>query len=148
MGQTTDQIEAHIHNQREELGSNFHDLEHEVKAMTDWKRHFQNNPMKMLGVAFGGGILLASMIGGSKGRRRRSDFSAHPGTSEPHAATERQKYHALETWDNIKGALIGVAATRFKEFVSEMVPGFREHYKKGDQNLPASSPSNISPSHM
>jgi hypothetical protein len=31
-------------------------------------------------------------------------------------------------WDNIKGALIGVAATRFKEFVGEVVPGFHEQF--------------------
>ena len=33
----------------------------------------------------------------------------------------------LETWDAIKAALIGVAATKFKGMVDEVVPGFSDH---------------------
>jgi Protein of unknown function (DUF3618) len=55
MGQTTNQIEAHIEDTREHLGSNLHELEQKVKSVTDWKQHFQTNPITMLGVAFGGG---------------------------------------------------------------------------------------------
>lgn len=133
MGQTTNQIEAHIDHTRQELGSNFHELEYEVKAMTDWRQHFRKNPKAMLGLAFGGGILLASAISRPRGRRRRS-LSSYAGEAEPHAATDHQKYKALETWDNIKGALIGVAATRFKDFVGEFVPGFHEQYQKTQAN--------------
>jgi hypothetical protein len=125
MGQTTHQIEAHIEGTRKDLGSNLHELERKVKSVTDWKQHFQSNPMTMLGVAFGGGILLATMLGGRKNRRGEPSFSSH---AEPHAETEQQKHKALETWDNIKGALIGVAATRFKDFVGEIVPGFQEQF--------------------
>ena len=42
MGQTTHQIEAHIENTREDLGSDLHELERKVKDVTDWKQHFQN----------------------------------------------------------------------------------------------------------
>ena len=51
MGQTTHQIEAHIEDTREDLGSNLHELELKVKSVTDWKQHFRTNPMTMLGVA-------------------------------------------------------------------------------------------------
>ena len=44
------------------------------------------------------------------------------------AVTDRQQHRALETWDNIKGALFGVAATPFKDFVGEVVPGFHEQF--------------------
>ena len=70
MGEATSQIEAHIENTREELGSNLQELEQKVKSVTDWKHHFQKNPMTLLGVAFGGGILLANMLGGRKNSRR------------------------------------------------------------------------------
>ncbi len=130
MGQATSQIEAHIENTRADLGSNLHELEQKVKSATDWKQHFQTNPMTMLGVAFGGGILLATMMGGRKSRRGDRGFASHAGGSEPHAGTDHQKHKALETWDNIKGALIGVAATRFKDFVGEIVPGFQDQYRK------------------
>ena len=61
MGQTTRQIEAHIEDTREDLGANLNELEQKVKSVTDWKQQFRSNPMTMLGVAFGGGILLATM---------------------------------------------------------------------------------------
>ena len=132
MGQTTHQIEAHIENTREDLGSNLHELERKVKSVTDWKQYFQTNPMTMLGVAFGGGILLATMLGGRKNRHGEG-FSRLASGSEPHTGTDAQKYKALETWDNIKGALIGVAATRFKDFVGEVVPGFHEQFQRTEE---------------
>jgi len=128
MGQTTDQIERHIEDTRGALGSNLQELEHKVKSVTDWKQHFQNNPMTMLGAAFGGGILLATMLGTKHGSRRGNDSASHVGT-------DLQKNKAMETWDNIKGALIGVAATRFKDFVGEVVPGFQEHFQQTEEKL-------------
>lgn len=136
MGQTTNQIEAHIEYTRGELGANLKELEQKFQTATDWKRHFQNNPMAMLGVAFGGGILLASMLGGRKSRNGGRSYTA-PAASEPHAGTNHQKHKALETWDNIKGALIGVAATRFKDFVGEVVPGFQEQFQRTEQKAKA-----------
>jgi hypothetical protein len=132
MGQTTNQIEAHIENKREELGANLKEFEKKVKSVTDWKHHFETNAMTMLGVAFGGGVLMASMLSGGKrrGGRRSSYNYTPPNTPEPHAGSDLQKNKALETWDNIKGALIGVAATRFKDFVGEVVPGFQEQFQK------------------
>ena len=75
MGQATSQIEAHIEDTRADLGSNLQELEQKVKSVTDWKQHFQKNPMTLLGVAFGGGILLATMLGGGKSRRGTRRFS-------------------------------------------------------------------------
>ena len=140
MGQTTHQIEAHIEDTRKDLGSNLHELEQKVKSVTDWKQHFQSNPMTMLGVAFGGGILLATMLGGRKNRRGERGFSSHATGSEPHARTDHQKHEALETWDNIKGALIGVAATRFKDFIGEAVPGFHEQFQRTEKRAEAIQP--------
>lgn len=139
MGQTTHQIEAHIEDTREDLGSNLHELEQKVKSVTDWKQHFRTSPMTMLGVAFGGGILLATMLGGRK-NRRGDRFSSHATDYEPHAGIDHQKHKALETWDNIKGALIGVAATRFKDFVGEVVPGFHEQFQHTEEKTEAIRP--------
>jgi hypothetical protein len=94
-----------------------------------------------MGVAFGGGILLATMLGGRKSRRGERGFSSLSAAgSEPHAATDHQKHKALETWDNIKGALIGVAATRFKDFVGEVVPGFHEQFQRTEEKAKAIQP--------
>ena len=141
MGETTNQIENYIDSKRDDLGSNFQELEQKVKSVTDWRQQFQKNPMTMVAVAFGGGILLASVMGGGKGRSSgRSD--------RPHASTDQQSHKALETWDNIKGALIGVAASRFKDFVGEIVPGFQDQFQSTDKtkaSLPSGTPAASSP---
>ena len=136
MGQTTNQIEAHIESTRDALGANLKELEQKVHTATDWKHHFQKNPMTMLGVAFGGGILLASMLAGRKSVRGGRSYTS-PSPSDPRAGADHQKHKALETWDNIKGALIGVAATRFKDFVGEVVPGFHEQFQRTEEKAKA-----------
>jgi len=147
MGETTDQIAAHIEDARENLGSNLDELEHKVRSVADWKHHFQTKPLTMLGMAFGGGIVLAAMVGGRK-KRRQDGFSRYasgadpqPGTAYYQAGTEYQKHQALETWDNIKGALIGVAAARFKDFVGEVVPGFHEQFQRTEEKAALASPA-------
>jgi hypothetical protein len=139
MGETTNQIESYIENKREDLGSNLAELESKVKSITDWREQFRSNPMTMVGVAFGGGVLLASMLGGKS--RRRSGSRQINDTPVPHAGTDRQTNMALETWDNIKGALIGVAATKFKDFVGEFVPGFHDQFRKTEGMKSPSAPS-------
>ena len=129
MGQTTHQIEAHIEDMREDLGSNLHELERKVKSVTDWREHFQTSPMTMLSVAFGGGVLLATMLGGRTNTPRNRP-SGHVSDSRAYAGTDHHKHKVLETWDNIKSALIGVAATRFTDCVGEVVPGFHEQFQQ------------------
>jgi hypothetical protein len=137
MGERTDQIETHIEQTRETLGSNLHELERKIKDATDWRQQFQKNPITLIGVAFGGGVLLASMLGRQK---RRRYISEPPRTLEPHAGSDHQKSKALETWDNIKGALIGVAAAQFKDYVGQIIPGFHEQFDKA-QRKNAQEPS-------
>ncbi len=148
MGETASQIENFIENKREDLGANLAELQNKVKSATDWRGQFRNNPMMMVGVAFGGGILLSSLMGGGRSRHRSSGSGRHfnegsssSSSSTPHAGTERQAHQAFETWDNIKGALIGVAATRFKDYVGEFIPGFHEQFRKTEMMKGSSSSS-------
>jgi hypothetical protein len=59
MGKTPDQIETQIETKRGDLRSNLEELEDKVKSVTDWRQQFRSNPGLMLGLAFGGGMLLA-----------------------------------------------------------------------------------------
>ena len=130
MGQTTDQIEAHIRETRDDLGANLNELEQKVKSATDWKQQFRSHPMTMLGVAFGGGVVLASMLGG---RSNRTSLNQASGSSEPlRPWTRGTKHEVLENLDSIKSALVGAAATRFKDVLGEVVPGFTEHLAKAE----------------
>ena len=141
MGKTAHQIENHIAHTRDQLDSNIHELENKVKSATDWKTHVRTNPMPMIGVAFGCGVLIAAVLGKGQHHRSYTGSADHAGRSR--AETNPPKNQALETWDNIKGALIGVAATRFKDFVGDVVPGFSEHFQRtatqAKEGLPATS---------
>jgi hypothetical protein len=130
MVETTHQIETYIEKTREDLGSNVRELEHKIKSVTDWRQQFQKHPMTLVAVAFGGGIVLAGMLGGPRRRHRVASLGDSSAGNTVQSGTDRQKHQALETWDNIKGALIGVAATRFKDFVADIVPGFHEQFQK------------------
>lgn len=141
MGETTNQIESYIEDKREDLGSNLQELEQKVKSATDWRQQFQKNPMTMVALAFGGGVLLASMTGG---RTRHSRLGSSSESQTPRSGTEHQAHKALETWDNIKGALIGVAASQFKDFVGEIVPGFQEQFRRTEDGK--SSPTSAAAS--
>jgi hypothetical protein len=106
-------------------------LERKVKSVTDWKHYYAKSPMMMIGVAFGAGVLLAAMAGTKSYRpRRRFVNSRNLEPQELVSGAERPTSKAMETWENIKGALVGVAATRVKDYVGEIVPGFQEHYER------------------
>ena len=70
MGERTDQIEHQINRTRGELNENFSELEQKVKSAFDWRTQFEERPMTLLAIAFGGG-LLASAILPSRGSRRK-----------------------------------------------------------------------------
>jgi len=92
-------------------------------------------------VAFGGGVLLATILGGHRTRHGERTQSSDSYGSGSRAGTADQKYKALQTWDNIKGALVGVVATRFKDFVRDIIPGFHEHFQRAEDNAKPVEPS-------
>ena len=136
-------IKRSIDVQRDNLGRDIQELEDRVRTTFDWRAQFQKNPMTMIGAAFGGGVLLAVLLGNRRRGRGRSPYAESPGRSEHvdfstreherHPGTTYQRQKALDTWDNIKGALIGVAATRFRSLLGEAIPGFTEQYKKTER---------------
>lgn len=133
MGQTVEQIEAHIDNTRERLGANFQELERRVDAVTDLRGHFEARPFTILGVAFAGGVLLAAMSGRGS-RRPTRPIEARPRAS--YIGTS-QKHQALEVWDTIKGAAIGLAATRLRTYIDELLPGFDEQFQRAESRTAA-----------
>ena len=65
MGETTGEIEAHIQSKRQDLRSNLEELEKRVKAATDWRRYYRKYTGAMVAAAFGAGVLVAALVGGS-----------------------------------------------------------------------------------
>jgi hypothetical protein len=130
MGERSDQITRKIEQTRGELGANLNELEHKVRDVTDWRKQVQTSPLTMIGIAFGGGVLLSRVLGGSsRGRRhyrlRDAGDNGEVRSSKANAATD--------VWDNIKGALFGVAAGKVQDFLRSAVPGFHAEYSKAER---------------
>lgn len=136
MGETSDQIERHIQETRNDLSNNFNELEEKVRTAVDWRAQFEERPGMMLGLAFGGGVLLSALLPSLRSRRRSSEpqwdasanhevpnFSSNSGTQ-----SEDKINRALETWGALKGALVGVAASKLSDFVEDMLPGFKQEF--------------------
>jgi hypothetical protein len=120
MDRTTNQIEAHIQQTRGDLTSNFQELEDRMKSVVDWKQHYQKNPTPLLVASFGGGMVLAMMFG--RGNTNKYSSAPQPGV--------RRGNTGVDAWDNIKNALIGVAVTRFTDFLGEIIPGFQKQFER------------------
>lgn len=138
MGETTDQIERHISEQRNELDDNIHELQRKVKTAFDWRAQMQERPMTMLSAAFGGGLLLSLLFGGRSSRR-----TYETKWSSPARSSDWETQGAPSTWDNIRGAALAVAGTKLGAVLEEFLPGFQEQYRKKQQErLPRTSRPN------
>jgi len=142
MDEKSDQILNHIESQRDELGRNLNELESRVKRSTDWRAHWEDNPMLLIGAALGGGVLLGAMLGGksssssssSSAPRYSSPASSSYSASEGYAsglmsspATSQARKHASETIDKIKAALIAFGTVKAKDFLASTIPGLEQH---------------------
>lgn len=115
MGQTSDEIETHIRNTREDLRANLDELEGRVKSAVDWRERFRRNPALSMGVALAGGFLLAGLTTRTRGRVR-------PRHEEAAEAAPRRR-HLQHVWDNMQSTLIGVAASRATDLLTEFLLG-------------------------
>jgi hypothetical protein len=152
MGDTSDQIERHIQETRNDLSDNFNELEEKVRTAVDWRAQCEERPMTMMALAFGGGILLSALLPSRRSPRRRSLASSANTSSDQHtsdSSKSRNEYNdnassTLETWDAVKGALVGVATTKLSGFLEDVLPGFTQEFFKaqGGKNSGRSDPPN------
>jgi hypothetical protein len=137
MDETPREIEAHIDRTRERLGSHLMELEHRVEAATDWREHFRARPGFFLGAAFVGGATLAVALHARSQQPVADDAEIRRFADDPNSA----RAQVLELWNILKGALIGVASTRIKDYLGEVMPGFDEHYRRAEQRTLMSDPA-------
>jgi uncharacterized protein DUF3618 len=130
MDQAVHQIETQIDRTRQRLGTNLRELEDRVDAATDWREHFRTRPYAFLGMATAGGVLLAAALRPTSPHRVR-------GSGEPSRRLGRTgaeaRAQAVELWDSITNALLGVATTRIKAYIGELIPGFEEQFRRSQQ---------------
>jgi len=155
MADQTDQLQQHIESKRNELGHNIDELEKKVKKAADWHTYFEEYPMTAIGVAFGGGILLAMLVGDRSRRSYRptdedraweASELRRPIRDQRVLGETREKFS--ETIDTVKGALIGLATSKVRDMLSDAMPGFREQYENAERSRdrgPAGRPSDQKP---
>jgi hypothetical protein len=124
MDRATDEIKQHIYREREVLRSNLEELEDRVRGVVDWRRHFRSNPALWLGCALAGGLLIALAAPRSEGASRPLAYRRE---TEPFIGySDHRQREISRAWRTIESALIGVAATKLKEMLVRVLPGFRE----------------------
>ena len=126
MAQEPVKIKEHIEAEREQLGRDFEEIEHRMKTAADWRYWYERNTVAMLGAAAAGGFLLANYLGRNSTPRSLSNRSSVWKTP--------QMRRIGETLDNTLSALIGVGTAKLRDAVSEVVPGFQEHFNEAQHS--------------
>ena len=149
MGETPDQIERHIYEKRNELGENINELQQKVKTAVDWRAQFDQRPLVMVGIAFGGGLLLSMLIGGrnsdrASSRRSRNRWRRESQGEDYRSRPEREQWEEKRStaWDSIRDAVIAVAGSKLSSLIEGVVPGFAEQYKRRQTERRSPSPHN------
>lgn len=114
------EIERELSQERTALGQNVAELEHRAKDAVDWRKQFDKSPGLLLGLAFGGGLLLAGLGSSSSSSDDTPRDTVRP--SRASAGLER-----------IAAALIAAGATRAVRYLGERVPGFRDEIETATQ---------------
>jgi hypothetical protein len=137
MDEKPDQIMNHIESQRNELGRNLNELETRVRRTTDWRVQFDRNPMLMMGVALGGGLLLGTITGSSRksGRSSWSSSAKSYGTSNVSSSSgysSPSSYGSSSPGYGLAGAGAGAGYAAGKASSS---PALREQRRKATDTL-------------
>jgi hypothetical protein len=131
MDESLSEIEREIRAGRQQLGRNLNELEMKAKQLTDWRTYYRNNPMLLLGLALGGGLVLGAIAGGTRSSRGEDPSDKTAGRSPRGSTAGRQ---IEDTWQIISNALLGLGAAKVMEFVSQVVPGFTDHLNRSSRN--------------
>lgn len=137
MGETPNQIEGHIRETRNDLSEQLNELQEKVKSTVDWRVQFQERPMVMIALAFGGGILLSALLPSRHTSRKnaRAHVDAVPDReprtfAESPSARDNKPNQTADTLNALKGALVGAAVTQVSGFIEEALPGFKQEWSK------------------
>ncbi len=125
MGESVDRIEQYIAQQRQDCRDNVAELQQRASRSVDWRAHCEERPLTMVALAFGGGVLLSTLLGGHRPRSEDPLPEADAGRVDD------------SPWAPLKGALVGLAASRLLGFAEEMLPGFRDAYSSADAHRPS-----------
>lgn len=125
----TQRLEQDVAEAHQELNHNLEVLETRARELTDWRAQFEKRPLLMLGLAAGGGLIAASLIGGSSSRRGRQR-DGNGDAQEPVSYAPRLAPRENRAWHGMREALGAIASATAVELLHEAVPGFKEHFDR------------------
>jgi len=147
MAQETGELRAHIKAEGESLKDNLEEIQDRVKDALDWRVWYKNNTAMALGGVAAGGLLLSLLLPKSS-----SSFQPRYGVLDDYDENEIEpngkaslspslprsgsssKLHQVV--DNTMAAVFSIAADKFQDFMSQALPGFREHYSEAQRTRP------------
>lgn len=131
-------LKAHIEAEGESLKDNFEEIQDRVKDALNWRVWYRNNTALALGGVAAGGLLLSFLI--PKSSSVESKFVDMGETDDVEAGPSRREYMRSEVpsrlrqvLDNTANAVVGVATDKLRDFMSNAIPGFREHYSSAQR---------------
>jgi hypothetical protein len=135
VGEDARAIEQTIRAERSELGRNIDSLQARTRALKDWRTQYRNHAGLSLALAFGSGValgLLAQRRGPRPFMDRPDIEPSRPAGFNPLRAigdNPKVRQQVGEVWDEILESLIAVASTRAVDFLSSVVPGFKDEFQ-------------------
>jgi hypothetical protein len=112
------------------LSANLSELEQKVKSALDIQTYIHERALTALAVAFRGGILLSAILPSPRSRpryagsARNSQYGMRSATANSDAVSDTPKNGT----GAFKDALLGVAVTKLRSFLGEVLPGFRNQF--------------------
>jgi len=131
----TAELDGKVADAREARGDDPAETETPGRERRDWRDVVGENPLIMLGLAFAGGIAVASMnrprTGPRRARRRRPvEANGERAISEdPSDGDEEQggdvadEGRSHEVWESLRAALIEVTTEQVASYLDELLPG-------------------------
>jgi hypothetical protein len=105
---------------KEELTHDIDVLEAKGKELVDWRAHVDKRPLAMLGVAFVGGLLASSMVGGRRKSRR--------GSAETFADVSPARARGShDAWGRLRSGVSTAVAGIAMEAISKALPEVKKH---------------------
>ena len=132
MATESQRIAQDIGRKRENLGSNLQALEDKVRDTVDWRKQFDRHPWAMAGAAAGAGFVLSRLFTSS---------GTSGGSDQERERAGPVRNRALSSFDHIKTALLASVATEARNFLSGVVPSFREYYDQAERAARVEAPA-------
>lgn len=105
---------------QEDLSHDLDVLEAKGKEMVDWRAHVDKRPLAMLGVAFVGGLLASSMVGGRRSSRR--------GTGSTFAdMTPPRVRSSNDAWGKLRSGVSAAVAAVAMDAIAKALPEVKKH---------------------